>query len=113
MSSPSKAQHSTFLRSISSLTLLALFCSLGAQAQPNRYKIHLNFDRPLRATIEAELRAPDGEIFTVRHAGGYAWWDYVKNLRQMRDDGSYVALQSAGDGRWTTASRTDKVARFR
>jgi predicted metalloprotease with PDZ domain len=76
-------------------------CPLTVWAQSSTYKVHLNFNRPLRATVEAQLQAPDGAIFTAAHAGGYGWWDYIKNLRQVGEDGSSVPLQAAGDGRWT------------
>jgi hypothetical protein len=76
-------------------------CPLIAGGQSASYKVRLDLDRPLRATVEAELEAPKGLLFTAEHAGGYAWWDFIKNLRQVREDGSSVPLQPAGQGCWT------------
>src|SRR5258708_26926437 len=83
-----------------SIFALLLLCQFPAWGQSATYKIHLDFDRPLHATVEAHLQAPDGAIFTARHAGGYAWWNFIKNVRQLRDDGTSVFLQSTGEGRW-------------
>lgn len=81
---------------------LAFFtvCSAAAWGRSNSYKVHLNFNRPLQASVEAQLDAPDGVIFSAHHAGGYAWWDFIKKVRERLDDGSSVPLQAVGDGRW-------------
>ena len=76
-------------------------CTVTTWGRPASYEVHLGFNHPLQATVEAQLEAPEGVIFTAHHAGGYAWWDFIKNLRQLREDGSYVPLQAAGNGRWT------------
>ena len=49
------------------------------------------------------MEAIDGSLFTAKHAGGYAWWDFIKNLRQIRDDGSSLAIPSDSPGHWTAA----------
>ena len=90
------------------LTVFAV-CALTAWGRSATYKVHLGFNHPLQATVEAQLEAPDGAIFTAEHAGGYAWWDFIKNLRQVREDGSSVALRRAGNGRWTTTATAGLV----
>jgi predicted metalloprotease with PDZ domain len=77
--------------------VLSVFPALGA---PARYKVRLDFNRPLHASVEAQLEVPDGTIFAAGHAGGYAWWEFVKDVRQVRDDGSSVPLQAEDEGRW-------------
>lgn len=47
------------------------------------------------------MEAIDGSLFTAKHAGGYAWWDFIKNLRQIRNDGTSLAIPSDGSGHWT------------
>jgi predicted metalloprotease with PDZ domain len=83
-----------------------------AAAQSAFYKVHLDFTRPLHATVEADLGAPDGLVFTARHAGGYAWWECIKNLRQLREDGSSVSLVVAGDGQWKLPNNETGRARL-
>src|SRR5579864_6198979 len=92
---------------------ITLCCiTTSASSQSAFYKVHLDFTRPLHATVEADLDAPDGSVFTARHAGGYAWWDYIKNLRQRRQDGSSVSLVAAGDGQWKLLAGTTGHARL-
>ena len=59
------------------LTVFAV-CTLTAWGRSATYKVHLAFNHQLHATVEAQLEAPDGVIFTADHAGGYAWWDFIK-----------------------------------
>lgn len=79
-------------------------CTLSAWGQSASYKVHLGFDHPLHATVEARLVVPGGIVFTADHAGGYAWWEFINNIRQVPEDGSSVPLQPAGNGRWTLAT---------
>jgi predicted metalloprotease with PDZ domain len=83
---------------------LLFICPFTALGQSASYRVRLTLNRPLHATVEAKLRAPGGVIFTARHAGGYGWWDYIKNLRQVNDGGSSTPLRPAGDGRWILAA---------
>src|SRR5437879_3653001 len=83
---------------------LLFICPFTALGQSASYRVHLTLNRPLNATVEAQLQAPDGVIFTAPHAGGYGWWDYIKNLRQVNDGGSSTPLRPAGDGRWILAA---------
>lgn len=80
----------------------------AVSAEPANYKIRLDLHSPLHAMVEAELDTTDGSIFTAKHAGGYAWWDFINNLRQIRDDGTSFAIPSDGPGHWTlpTAARS-------
>jgi predicted metalloprotease with PDZ domain len=71
-----------------------------AFAEPANYTVHLDLRAPLHASVEAELEATDGSLFTAKHAGGYAWWDFIKDLRQIRDDGTSVAIPSDAPGHW-------------
>ena len=86
--------------------LLGLVIPLAAFGQSASYKVSLDFNRPLHATVETLIEAPDGGIFAADHAGGYAWWDFIKNPRQVRDDGTAVLLQPAGNGHWTLPTET-------
>jgi predicted metalloprotease with PDZ domain len=86
--------------------LLAFVIPLAAFGQSVSYKVSLDFNRPLHAAVEALIETPDGDIFAADHAGGYAWWDFIKNPRQVRDDGSTVLLQPAGNGHWTLPTET-------
>jgi predicted metalloprotease with PDZ domain len=95
------ARRSKDFRTAGTVFVLLALCAFPAWGQSASYKVHLNFDRPLRATVEAQLEAPDGAIFTARHSGGYAWWDFIKNLHEVRDDGVSIPLQPVGDGHWT------------
>jgi len=71
-------------------------------AEPAKYKIYLNLRTPLHASVEAELDVPDRSLFTAKHAGGYAWWDFIKNLRQIRDDNSTsLPIASDAPGHWS------------
>jgi predicted metalloprotease with PDZ domain len=65
------------------------------------YRVSLSFDsaRPM-AAVRAELTTPDGKLFTHKHAGGYEWSDYIRNLRAFRADGTALVLQPAGTGQW-------------
>jgi len=80
--------------------VLLLFVSDLALGQSAYYKVHLDFTQPLHAKVEADLKAPDGLVSTARHAGGYAWWEFIKHIRELRKDGSAVALLPVGDGQW-------------
>ncbi len=93
------------------LALIAV-CTLSAWGQSASYKVHLGFDHPLHATVEARLEVPDGMVFTADHAGGYAWWEFINNIRQVREDGSSVPLQPAGNGRWTLATPDGRLVRI-
>lgn len=86
---------------------------LSAWGQSGSYKVHLDFANPLHAAVEAQLEAPDGAIFTAEHAGGYAWWDFIQNLYQVREDGSSVPLQPSGRGRWSLPAPTAGLVRLR
>jgi predicted metalloprotease with PDZ domain len=83
---------------------------LPLTAESAKYKIALDFTHPLHATVNAVLDAPDHKLFTARHAGGYAWWDFIKDVYQVRADGSVVALPDQGEGHWTVAA--DSVQPF-
>jgi hypothetical protein len=50
-----------------------------AFAEPASYTVHLDLRAPLHASVEAELEATDGSLFTAKHAGGY-----VKRQRGFR-----------------------------
>jgi predicted metalloprotease with PDZ domain len=72
-----------------------------AAAQSANYKVHLDLSAPLHARVEAEIEGTDGSVFTAEHAGGYAWWDFIKNLREIGGDSSSVPLVSVGPGHWS------------
>ena len=79
---------------------LALLAPRPTFAQSAIYKIHLDLRTPLHANVETELDAPDGSLFTAKHAGGYAWWDFIKNVRLIRKDGSTMLVASDAPGHW-------------
>ena len=79
---------------------LAPLAPLPTLAQSAIYKIHLDLRTPLHANVETELDAPDGSLFTAEHAGGYAWWDFIKNVRLIRKDGSTMLVTSDAPGHW-------------
>lgn len=93
----SKAILATRILALSIMSLLPRAVS----AEPANYRIRLDLRTPQHATVEAELEAVDGSLFTAKHAGGYAWWDFIKNLRQIRNDGTSLAIPSDGPGHWT------------
>jgi hypothetical protein len=70
-------------------------------AEPANYKIHLDLRPPLHASIEAELDVPDRSLFAAKHAGGYAWWEFIKSLRQIREDGTSLPIDSDANGHWS------------
>ena len=69
-------------------------------AQAAIYKIRLDLQTPLHANVEAELDAPDGLLFTAEHAGGYAWWDFIKNVQVIQNDGAKMAIASSSPEHW-------------
>lgn len=87
------------------LSVIALLSRL-ASAQATSYKVYLDFNLPLHASVEAELDVQDGSVFTAQHAGGYAWWEFTKNLREVGEDGRSVPLVSAAPGRWSLPEAT-------
>jgi len=108
-----RCRRRSILRSLRPCTILLFaLCTRVAWGQPATYKVHISFDHPLRAAVEAQLEAPDGIVFTAKHAGGYAWWDFVRNLHQVRDDGTVVSLREAGTGRWNLPTATAGFVRL-
>ena len=93
------------------LSILALLPKL-ASAQSANYKVRLDLEQPLHASVEAELDVGDGSVFTAQHAGGYAWWDYIKNLREIGEDGSSVPLVLAAAGHWRLPQATSGRVRL-
>jgi len=92
-------------------SIVALLPKL-AFAQSANYKVRVDFGHPLQASVEAELDVPDGLVFTAQHSGGYAWWDFIKNLHQIGEDGSSVPLLSAAAGLWSLPKRTNRRVRL-
>ena len=98
-------------RKVCAIALFAL-CAQAASGQSASYRIHISFDHPLRATVDAQLEAPDGVVFTAEQAGGYAWWEFIRNPRELLEDGRVLPLQAAGSGRWTIPNPTSGPVRL-
>jgi hypothetical protein len=79
------------LASFRKLCAIAVFalCAQAALGQSASYRVHIGFDHPLRATVNAQLEAHDGVVFTAQHAGGYAWWDFIRNPRELLEMAAY------------------------
>lgn len=107
-----RSTHSAKRFELIRIFVLLLFATGPALGQSANYKVHLDFGRPLHAKVEADLEAPDGLVFTAEHAGGYAWWDFIKNPRQILEVGRSIPLQPAGDGHWTLPDRSQSHARI-
>jgi predicted metalloprotease with PDZ domain len=100
------------LRTAGTLFAFLALIAFPAWGESANYKVHVDFDRPLHATVEAQIEVTDGAIFTPEHAGGYAWWEFTKNPRQVRDDGTSVPLQPAGDGHWVLPASAAGLVRL-
>src|SRR5215831_16808669 len=85
---------------ILALSVVSLLPRVGFAESAN-YKIHLDFSTSRHASVEVELAVPDRPLFTAKHAGGCAWWDFIKNLRQIRDDTTSLPITSDAPGHWT------------
>lgn len=93
-----------------SILTILLFVALPCRGEAQQYSVKLDFREPLHATVQATLVVPDGRLFTHRHAGGYEWSDFIKNLRASHEDGSSIPLESLGTGQWAVAvSKDEKV----
>lgn len=112
----SRAQSVVVIRGMSLgtklMTGVSLLVSRQSTLEPQSYKISLDFKKPLRANVQANLTVPDGRLFTHGHAGGYEWSDFIKNIRVTREDGSLVSLQSLGPGQWEVHASKGETVRL-
>jgi len=85
------------------LLLISFFAPISfAQSPPHpaNYEIHLDFHKPLSASVTATLPVGDGSLFTADPSGGYEWDRYIKNVRLLREDGSNLPLPSTDRNHW-------------
>ncbi len=95
------------------LPLLLWLSGTFCWGQSTTYHVHLTFDKPLHATVEAKLDVPNnGTVFTDDPAGGYKWDTFIRNLRLVRENGTMVDLQPAGRGHWLLPAGTTGQVRL-